>query len=166
MPYTWSINNVVMAETAHTALAYWQAGRADEAFRLFKGALLDSMYHGPLPGQRRHDHGLRHGPRRVATRLRRCSWDRFASVVEGLFGVKPDALAGELVIRPGFPAEWDHARLHHPDLDLAFQRKGHTWSYAIEPRFAQRLRLRLRRGALHQDREHGRQWASSNLACD
>jgi hypothetical protein len=27
MPYTWSINNVVMGETVHTALGYWQAGR-------------------------------------------------------------------------------------------------------------------------------------------
>ena len=50
MPYSWSINNVVFAENVHTALAYWQAGRADEAFRLTKSALLASMYMGICPG--------------------------------------------------------------------------------------------------------------------
>jgi hypothetical protein len=143
MPYTWSTNNVVMAEVAHTALAYWQAGRRDEALRIFKGAVLDSMYMGLCPGNV--------GMTTAFDMARGESQRDFAdaagivsrSVVEGLFGVKPDALAGELVIRTGFPAEWDHASLHHPDLDLAFQRKGHTWSYVIESRFAQRLRLRL-----------------------
>ncbi|HLX69637.1 MAG TPA: DUF4450 domain-containing protein, partial [Verrucomicrobiae bacterium] len=50
MPYLWSLNNVVMAESAHTSLAYWQTGRSDEAFRLFKGCVLDSMYTGLCPG--------------------------------------------------------------------------------------------------------------------
>ena len=50
MPYTYSTNNVVMAEVAHTALAYWQAGRVEKAFSLFKGAVLDGMYMGLCPG--------------------------------------------------------------------------------------------------------------------
>ena len=50
MPYTWSINNVVMGENVHTALGFWQAGRADEAFRLTKSALLASMFMGICPG--------------------------------------------------------------------------------------------------------------------
>ena len=37
MPYLWSLNNVVMAEAAHTSLAFWQANRPDAAFSLFKG---------------------------------------------------------------------------------------------------------------------------------
>ena len=32
MPYVWSTNNVVMAESSHSSLAYWQAGRSDVAF--------------------------------------------------------------------------------------------------------------------------------------
>ena len=50
MPYTWSLNNVVMAEAQHTALAFWQAGRGEEAFRLCKGSILDSMFLGLCPG--------------------------------------------------------------------------------------------------------------------
>ena len=50
MPYQWSLNNVVMAEAAHTSLAFWQANRPDAAFSLFKGDLLDTMYLGLCPG--------------------------------------------------------------------------------------------------------------------
>ena len=50
MPYSWSVSNVVLAEVMHTALAYWQAGRTDGAFPLFKGAVLDSMFLGLCPG--------------------------------------------------------------------------------------------------------------------
>ena len=37
MPYQWSLNNVVMAEAAHTSLGFWQANRPEAAFALFKG---------------------------------------------------------------------------------------------------------------------------------
>ena len=50
MPYQWSLNNVVMAEAAHTSLGFWQANRPETAFRLFKGELLDSMFLGLCPG--------------------------------------------------------------------------------------------------------------------
>jgi len=36
MPYSWSINNVAFAEVGHTALAYWQAGLADEGLGCLK----------------------------------------------------------------------------------------------------------------------------------
>ena len=50
LPYSWSINNVAAAEVMHTALAYYEAGRADEAYRLMKGNILDQMYYGASPG--------------------------------------------------------------------------------------------------------------------
>jgi hypothetical protein len=65
------------------------------------------------------------------------------AIVEGLFGVKPDALAGELVLKPGFPADWDHAGLRHPDLSYSFRRIGDRDTYVVEPTFAQPQRLRL-----------------------
>jgi len=51
------------------------------------------------------------------------------AVVEGLFGVHPDALAGTLTVSPGFPKDWTHARLTHPDVGVDFVRKGRvdTW---------------------------------------
>ena len=50
MPYTWSVNNVAMAEVLHTALAYWQSGSAEKAYQLWKSVMLESMYLGGSPG--------------------------------------------------------------------------------------------------------------------
>jgi hypothetical protein len=48
-PYEWSINNVAMAEVMHTVLAYYQAGRTEEAYQLLKANILDFMYLGRSP---------------------------------------------------------------------------------------------------------------------
>lgn len=148
MPYTWSINNVVMAEATHTSLAYWQAGRGDEAFRLFKGAVLDSMYMGLCPGNAgmttHFDMARGEAQRDFADAVGVMS----RALVEGLFGVRPDALAGELQVRPGLPAEWDRAELRHSDFRLAFRRSGLTETYTVEPSFTKPMRLRLHAAAL------------------
>ncbi|MEJ5260667.1 MAG: DUF4450 domain-containing protein [Anaerohalosphaeraceae bacterium] len=144
MPYTWSTNNVVMAETAHTALAYWQLGRPEKAFSLLKGCILDSMYMGLCPGnlgmttyfdmargEAQRDFGDAVG---IVSR----------AVIEGLFGIRPDALQGRLVICPGFPAEWEWARLRHPDIVFAYQRKDLVETFSIRPLFSRPLNLILR----------------------
>jgi hypothetical protein len=145
MPYSWSINNVVMSENLHTALAYWQAGRADTAFALTKGALLASLYMGVTPGNI--------GSMNYLDVYRRESQRDFAdgsgvmsrALVEGLFGVRPDALAGVLTVRPGFPADWQHARLDHPDVGVAYRREGNrdTWQVSEHGQRFQRLALQV-----------------------
>ncbi|GGY64295.1 DUF4450 domain-containing protein [Pseudoduganella albidiflava] len=144
MPYTWSINNVVMSENLHTALAYWQADRAESAYALAKSALLASLYMGISPGNI--------GSMNYLDVYRRESQRDFAdgsgvmsrALVEGLFGVRPDALAGVLAVRPGLPRDWNHARLEHPDVGIAYRRDGNreTWQVsqpasAAAPRFRQ-----------------------------
>ena len=150
MPYTWSINNVVMGENIHTALGFWRAGRGEEAFRLTKAALLASMFMGICPGNV--------GSMNYLDVYRRESQRDFAdgagalsrALVEGLFGVQPDALAGELLLRPGFPSRWDRASLKHPSLEVALERKGSTETYRV--RFKQRaMKLRLHVAALRDD---------------
>jgi hypothetical protein len=143
MPYTWSINNVTMNENAHTALGFWQAGRAEEAFTLLKGSLVASMFMGISPGNV--------GTMNYLDVYRRESQRDFGdgsgvlsrALVEGLFGVRPDALAGELLIAPGFPSEWDRAQLHHPQVDLTYVRKERVETFTVTPRFTQPMRLRL-----------------------
>jgi hypothetical protein len=150
MPYRWSVNNVALAESAHTALALWQAGRADRGFPLLKGALLDSMFLGQCPG----NVGM-------TTPLDAFSGERYRdfsdavgitarALVEGLFGLAPDQLAGELRIRPGFPPEWQHARIRHPDLSFSFQRDGLKESYVVESRLPKPMKLRLEVVALRE----------------
>ncbi|MBC6607617.1 DUF4450 domain-containing protein [Hymenobacter sp. BT188] len=142
-PYDWSINNVAMAEVLHTTLANWQAGRTEEAFKLWKSALLESMYLGSSPGniQQVSFYDAHRGelyrdfadPIGVASR----------TLLEGLFGIVPDALGGILTIRPGLPAAWNNASLTVPDIDFDFKRRGQQDKYNITPRFAQPLRLRI-----------------------
>lgn len=148
MPYTWSLNNVVMAESTHTALAYWQAGRADAALPLFKGALLDSMYLGLCPG----NVGLTTFFDAYRRETQRDFGDGVGSLsralIQGLFGIEPDALAGELKLRPGFPTDWNRASIQHPDLTFRFERDGLSETYAIEQRFEIPLQLLLQIPAL------------------
>ncbi|HMP81325.1 MAG TPA: DUF4450 domain-containing protein [Verrucomicrobiota bacterium] len=148
MPYRWSINNVVMAEVAHTSLAYWQANRPDVAFRIFKGALLDSMFLGLCPG----NSGMTTHFDMARGEAQRDFGDSVGInsrvIVEGLFGVHPDVLAGEIVVRPGLPAQWDRARMKHPDFNIAFKREGLAETYVLDPRFPRPMALRLQVAAL------------------
>jgi hypothetical protein len=131
MPYTWSLNNVVMGENAHTALALWQAGQADDAYHLLKGALVASMFMGISPGNV--------GTMNYLDVYRRESQRDFAdgsgvmsrALVEGLFGLRPDALRDGLTIAPGLPRDWNHASIKHPALEMDFTRNGRTDVYAI-----------------------------------
>jgi len=143
MPYMWSLNNVVMAEVAHTSLGYWEARRPDVAFRTFKGCLLDSMYLGLCPGNLgcMTDFDVARGE--AQRDFDDACGITSRALVEGLFGLHPDALAGELKITPGWPAEWDHATIKHPDVTLAFQRAGLTETYSVTERFPRPLALRL-----------------------
>lgn len=145
LPYSWSINNVTMNENLHTALGLWQAGRPEEAFRLTKSALLASMFMGICPGNV--------GSMNYLDVYRRESQRDFAdgsgvtsrALVEGLFGLRPDALAGELVVAPGFLGDWNRARLGHPLATVGFVRQGWTDTYEIaaDGRF-QNFRLLLK----------------------
>jgi hypothetical protein len=144
MPYTWSINNVALAENLNTSLAYWQAGRTEEAFTLWKGQLLESMYLGASPGnfQQLSFYDAFRGelyrdfadPIGVAAR----------TLVEGLFGIVPGALEDTLLIRPGLPGEWDSARLVTPDIRFEFKRDNQTDHYFIKPDFPADMELLLR----------------------
>ena len=142
-PYDWSINNVALAEVLHTTLANWQAGRSEEAFKLWKSALLESMYLGSSPGnfQQVSFYDAHRGElyRDFADPIGMAS----RSLVEGLFGIQPDALAGTLVVRPGLPAAWNDAALTVPDVTFNFRRTGRQEVYTITPRFAKPLKLRL-----------------------
>lgn len=143
MPYEWSLNNVVLAESTHTALANWQTGRTEEAFKLWKSELLSSMYLGGSPGnfvQISHYDAIRGEAYRdfadpIGINAR--------ALVEGLFGIVPDALHQSLLLRPGLPAAWDHATLKIPDLSFDFKRTGKQEEYVIKPSFSRPLQLRM-----------------------
>lgn len=143
-PYTWSLNNVALAENMHTALAYWQGGQSTEGYRLWKSALVESMYLSSSPG------GFEQLSFYDAVRgeLYRDFADPIAMVartlVEGLFGIQPDALKNVLTIEPGFPAEWNHAALSIPDISISFKRTGAKDLYTITPSYSKKMQLQLK----------------------
>ncbi len=143
LPYMWSLNLLLLAENSHMALALWQTGMADEAFRIFKGTLLDSMFMGLCPGdfhmtsaldahrqESQRDFG---DPIGITSR----------ALIEGLFGIQPNLIANSIRIRPGFPAAWTRASLHHKDFDIAWKREALCDSYEFTSRLAKSVPLTL-----------------------
>lgn len=128
MPYEWSVNNVALAESAHTALALFQAGLNEDAYKLMKGAIIDVMYMGKSPG----NFGMTTSYDITGEVYRDFSdgigiFGRL--LVQGLFGITPDALNGRICIVPGFPGTWEHASLKTSDIALSFRRDGKTDRY-------------------------------------
>jgi hypothetical protein len=149
-PYTWSINNVALAENLHTALAYWQGNRSEDACRLWKSALVESMYLGASPGgfQQLSFYDANRGqlyrdfadPVGMAAR----------TLVEGLFGVLPDALHDTLTIKPGWPASWSSAALQVPDINISFTRQQNIDRYIIKQSFRTTMQLKLQLRAMKE----------------
>jgi hypothetical protein len=152
-PYTWSLNNVVLGEVMHTALAYWQGGRSEEGFKLWKSALVESMYLGASPGnfqQLSFYDAMR-------SELYRDFADDIGmtarSLVEGLFGVFVDALRDTIYINPGFPADWNHASMTTPDLVYDFTRHGTIDHYQFKLHLPRKLNLAMRINSTWDDVE-------------
>ncbi len=141
MPYVWSLNNVVLAESIHTALANWQANRPDEAFKLFKSEVLQSMYMGGSPGNfvliSATDAARGESYRDFADPVGIFS----RTLVEGLFGIVPDALGKKLLVRPGLPAAWAYASFSTPDISFDFKRTDRTDVYLLDTRFSGPMNL-------------------------
>lgn len=142
-PYEWSLNNVVLAESQHTALAYWQGGRSDEAYKIWESSLIESMYLGASPGnfQQLSFYDAIRGE------LYRDFADGIGisarALVEGLFGIKPDALNNTLTIQPGWPLGWDHASLTIPDVKIDFKSSAGSEVYTIVPSFQKDMNLKF-----------------------
>jgi hypothetical protein len=147
-PYTWSINNVALGENMHTALAYWQGGENNNAYKLFKSTLVESMYASASPG------GFQQLSFYDAVRgeLYRDFADGIGmtarSLTEGLFGILPDALNDKLVIKPGFPTEWKFAKITVPDISIDFKQDKNIATYNIIQSYSKLLSVTLQLKAL------------------
>jgi hypothetical protein len=134
---------VALAEQLHTSLAFWQGDQAEKAYTMWKSALIESMYLSPSPGgfeQLMYQDAIRGelyrdfaDPIGMASR----------TLVEGLYGIQPDALKGVLTIKPGFPSKWNEASLEIPDITFSFKRENKKEIYHIENRFGTQMNLNL-----------------------
>ncbi|MGC4104321.1 DUF4450 domain-containing protein [Ferruginibacter sp.] len=147
-PYTWSMNNVALAENLHASLAYWQSNEADNAYKLFKSTVVESMYASASPG------GFEQLSFYDAIRgeLYRDFADGIGmaarSLTEGLFGILPDALHDQLLIKPGFPSAWQFAKIAVPDISFEFKQNKNVASYNITQSYQKLLNITLQLKAL------------------
>ncbi len=149
-PYEWSLNNVAMAEVMHTILAYYQAGRPNAAYQLLKSNILDFMYLGSSPGNFGQISQLDCSIGEAYRDFSDVTGISSRTLIEGLYGITPDALYGRCIIRPGFPDEWNEASVHTPYLDYTFKRENGKEIYTIKQNFKRPLQIVIR-----QNRENG-----------
>lgn len=147
MPYDWSTNNVAHEEVADMALAYFEAGRKESGFKLLKSDLLDEMFLGGSPAN--------FGQISYLDKARSEAYRDFGdnvgitarAVVNGLFGILPDALYGKCVIKPGFPESWEQASIRTPYIIYKYHREGAKDIYEIEQNFTRPLLMTVQESA-------------------
>lgn len=144
MPYAWSTNNVAHEEVANMALAYFVAGRREMGYRLLYSDLMDEMCAGDCPGNfgqiSYYDKALKEAYRDFGDNIGITS----RAIVQGLFGIRPDALFDRCYLQPGFPQEWDSVRVSTPYFSYYFHRENGVDIYDVEQNFVRPLNVILR----------------------
>jgi hypothetical protein len=141
-PQEWSTRELYAGDNFAMALGYYLAGQGDEGWELLRGTMLESMYGD---GEPKAGYSIEQRPGFNPNDLSpgglshpNCAID-FAdvtsmfcrTVVEGLFGYRPDYPNGVVTVAPGVPPEWEHAAIKTPDYSLVFQREGEVDRYTV-----------------------------------
>ncbi|MGA2499972.1 MAG: DUF4450 domain-containing protein, partial [Tepidisphaeraceae bacterium] len=113
VPSVWSLREMWPGDNYHLALADFQAGLADDGWNVLRGTFPHMAYYGPVPGDLGHAAG--------GTDFNDCASMFCRTVVEGLFGYRPDYPNGVVTIAPQLPSDWDHASIKTPDFSLAIR---------------------------------------------
>ena len=144
MPYSWSINNVAAAEVMHTALAFFEAGRSTRGFRLLMANVMDQMYYGQCPGNFGQISYYDAARGECYRDFGDCIGISSRTLLQGLFGIVPQALDGRCIIRPGFPSAWDSVAVKTPYLSYVYTCKDGVERYDITQNFRQPLKIIVR----------------------
>jgi hypothetical protein len=131
VPSVWSLREMWPGDNYGLALAYFQTGLADDGWAVLRGTFPHMAFFGPVPG----DLGFPNG----GTDFSDCTSPFCRTVVEGLFGYRPDYPNGVVTIAPQLPSDWEHASIKTPDFSLE---AGRT-KYRIELTRPAALDLRL-----------------------
>lgn len=135
VPGIWSVRENWPGDNYHLALAYFQAGLAEDGWDILRGASMQAAYNGAVPGNLG---GLQGG-----TDFGDCVHMFCRAVVEGLFGYRPDYPNASVLFAPQIPAAWPQASIRTPDMALAFSRTGRRLQLDVELTRPAQLRVRL-----------------------
>lgn len=111
VPSLWSLREMWPGDNYHLALAYFQTGLADDGWDILRGTFPLMAFYGPVPGDLGYPNG--------ATDFNDCASMFCRTVVEGLFGYRPDYPNGVVTIAPQLPSTWTNASIKTPDVLLA-----------------------------------------------
>jgi hypothetical protein len=134
VPSIWSLREMWPGDNYHLALAYFQTGLADDGWNVLRGTFPHMAFYGPAPGDLGYPCG--------STDFNDCASMFCRTVVEGLFGYRPDYPNGVVSIAPQFPAAWDHAAIKTPDFSLTYRQNRYEVSLAKPATLQFRLPVR------------------------
>jgi hypothetical protein len=137
VPSEWSLREMWPGDNYHLALAYFQTGLADDGWDLLRGTFPAMAFYGPVPGDLGYPNG--------GTDFNDCASLFCRTVVEGLFGYRPDYPNGVVTIAPQLPSDWDHASIHTPDVKIDVGRNRCHVELARPAPIDLRLPVRARR---------------------
>jgi hypothetical protein len=154
VPGQWSIRETYPGDNFGMALGYALAGLPDDAWSLFRGTFLHSMYGDETPMRGYGNEAGNYGRPNIISpgglSHPNCGIDfnditsMFGrAVVEGIFGYRPDYPNAVVRVQPALPSSWDHAALRTPDFALAFRRTGSIDRYTVHLQRPAALLLRL-----------------------
>lgn len=135
VPAAWSVREMYPGDNYALALAYFRSGLSAQGWDLLRGNFLESMYYGVVPGGLACSNG--------GTDFSDVNSMFCRTVVEGLFGYRPDYPNGVVHLAPQFPADWDHAAITTPDVSLQFNSTPDTQHWTVHLKQAALLALEL-----------------------
>ena len=142
LPKQYSNCGIFPSENSHLALMYFKLGLKEEGKKILDG-ISDCYFTGRNPGMAAHiqspmgtcDLGDMDFTDVSSTYLR--------LVIEGLFGIRINALDNCLSVAPGFPREWEQASLALKDLSLDYHRSGNREVFNITCDRPETKRIRI-----------------------
>jgi len=135
VPSVWSVRIDWPGDNYALALANFQTGFYAEGWEIFLGTFLTTAFHGSGPGNLGHRAG--------GFDFGDCAHPFARTLVEGLFGFRPDYPKGVVMIAPGFPESWDHALLNLPDVSISYSSDSSGIRLDVELQAAAALNVRL-----------------------
>ncbi|WP_347840581.1 DUF4450 domain-containing protein [uncultured Draconibacterium sp.] len=135
VPGIWSVRERWPGDNYHLALSYYQAGLPTGAWDIFRGTYTHTAFNHNVPGNL--------GGQQGGTDFGDCVHTFSRTLVEGLFGFKPDYPNGKVTINPQFPDEWDFASIALPDFKVDFKKHDNTLNYKFEIRKTADMLLEL-----------------------
>lgn len=119
-PRSFSTCGLFPGEIIHLAWAYFQNGQNAEAIELLRG-IVDAHFMSDTPGSVGHllnGTGMGDGTQDFADTVSMY----LRLIVEGLYGIRFHLLDDRIDVAPGFPGEWEHARLQTREFSLVYHR--------------------------------------------